>query len=1062
MEGQPVKPQRQPNVAASSELPDRPASPESSGLSGISRPSNSKEKDLFPKPGTSRSVLKLIEIHAYRRPLQQYQTSASCNLQMVAHQQELPILVGQRSGPPSPRTLMGEGQARCWKVNHNEVRPLGSKAFEKGRHPHLFLFNAGGSSLEKDTLGMYQSLLFQLFAKLPRAQEVFDGFDILELPQAPSYSWTIPQLKAVLDHAIRELGRHWLWIYVDALDECNEDQIRDMVAFFDLLGNHAVISNINMRVFFASRHYPQITTPKKVELTLEDEEEHSRDIERYIQSKLRTGNNTQNTAVQGIREEVKRRASGVFIWVVLVVEILNKAYDHGRIIGLEKKLQEIPDDLGQLFKGILTRDGQNMEDMRLCIQWILFAKRPLTREELYFAIRSGTDPEEVGSWNPEEITTKILDDFILSCSKGLAQLTQSESATVQFIHETIRDYLLKENGMQYIQGTSSQSLLGSGHDSLKQCCVNYISSTLGILPDSFARVDFEDVGALPFIAYALSRVFYHANVAEANGASQASFLQEFRVWPWIRLTKAFSIKESGWSYGSYSLDSSLLYILAEQNLKSLIEAMLRIDPRVDIDGERYGSPIRIALERRHYDALGALLAPGHANGFAGSPASLVRPPNRSEIDDLIYTYEHLSKRGTSDESVLYFFFQGGTESDIFTLLRSGRFRLDANISAAMQCSPLSFAAERGYETLVKFLLDKQDVNPDLQDSLGLTPLSKAAREGQLNIALLLVQGTKKVNVNSQCSAGRSPLSYAAEKGHEDVVELLLRQPDVELNLQDNEGRTPFFYAARRGREGIVRLLIKTTGVDIISRDSIGQTALSCAVLHRHEGVVRQLLNTGNVDINSQDNIHGRTPLSIALAFGYQSIAERLLEEPDIDVSICAKGGIDPDSKDSEYDRTPLSWAAANGYDAVVKLLLSKDDVDPDPKDAKDGRTPLSWAAAKGYDVVVKQLLAADGVDPNFKDTKYGRTPLWWAAERGHDAVVKLLLAKKGVDPDSKDTEHGQTPLSAAAGNGHKAVVKLLLANEGVNRDSEDVYGQTPLLRAIVKGHGSIVRMLQNM
>ncbi|KAH7346057.1 hypothetical protein BKA66DRAFT_379441, partial [Pyrenochaeta sp. MPI-SDFR-AT-0127] len=451
-----------------------------------------------------------------------------------------------------------------------------------------FFFNARGSLLEKDTRGMYRSLLFQLLTKFPQAQEVFDEFDILELPQAPRYSWTVMQLKEVMNHAIRELGKRWLWIYVDALDECDEDQIRDMVVFFELLGRHTTTSKINLRVFFASRYYPRIVITKKVDLLLEEEEEHALDIERYIRSELRTGSDVQSTAIERIRGEVKRRASGVFIWVVLVVQILNKAYDHGRILGLERRLQDIPDDLGQLFRGIMTRDDQNMESMRLCIKWILFAKRPLTREELYFAIYSGTDSEEAGSWNSEDLTTEDMDAFILSCSKGLAELTQSRKPTVQFIHETIRDFLLKDKGMQYIQETSTQSLVGSGHNSLKECCVNYVSSAQKSLSRN-PPVDTRSRGTAytpqrtsppkpPFIGYALLHIFYHANAAQENGVSQESFFKEFSVQHWINLTKMFAdpgtIQTSNLRSGSvrnYSPNLSMLSILAQENLASLIK-----------------------------------------------------------------------------------------------------------------------------------------------------------------------------------------------------------------------------------------------------------------------------------------------------------------------------------------------------------------------------------------------------------------------------------------------------------------------------------------------------------
>ena len=38
-------------------------------------------------------------------------------------------------------------------------------------------------------------------------------------------------------------------------------------------------------------------------------------------------------------------------------------------------------------------------------------------------------------------------DVILSSSKGLAEMTRSKNQTVQFIHESVRDFLLKGNGL---------------------------------------------------------------------------------------------------------------------------------------------------------------------------------------------------------------------------------------------------------------------------------------------------------------------------------------------------------------------------------------------------------------------------------------------------------------------------------------------------------------------------------------------------------------------------------------------------------------------------------------
>jgi hypothetical protein len=165
-----------------------------------------------------------------------------------------------------------------------------------------------------------------------------------------------------------------------------------MIEFFEGLGELAVSNQIRLHICFSSRHYPHITIEKGRELILEAQEGHERDLVSYLNSELKVGHSQQ---AEQVRAEVLEKASGIFLWIVLVVRILNKEYDRGRMHTLRKWLQEIPTKLNELFRDILTRDGQNMENLLLCIQWLLYAKRPLRREELYFAILSEEDPESL-------------------------------------------------------------------------------------------------------------------------------------------------------------------------------------------------------------------------------------------------------------------------------------------------------------------------------------------------------------------------------------------------------------------------------------------------------------------------------------------------------------------------------------------------------------------------------------------------------------------------------------------------------------------------------------------
>lgn len=122
-----------------------------------------------------------------------------------------------------------------------------------------FFFNARGNEFEKSTIGLYRSLLFNLFhleLDLVKALEKCrkSGYhNILES------GWQLQMLKEVFEEAVKLLqtkGKQ-LFCYVDALDECPEDDVQDMVSYFEDLV--ASTDSRHCRICFSSRHYPQIS-----------------------------------------------------------------------------------------------------------------------------------------------------------------------------------------------------------------------------------------------------------------------------------------------------------------------------------------------------------------------------------------------------------------------------------------------------------------------------------------------------------------------------------------------------------------------------------------------------------------------------------------------------------------------------------------------------------------------------------------------------------------------------------------------------------------------------------
>jgi hypothetical protein len=89
------------------------------------------------------------------------------------------------------------------------------------------------------------------------------------------HRWDIEMVKNLFRHAIEKLEQRCLTCFIDALDECEEDQVREMVVF-EYLGQLAISSQFRFHVCFSSRHYPHITIEKGIQPKLEGQEVTSR------------------------------------------------------------------------------------------------------------------------------------------------------------------------------------------------------------------------------------------------------------------------------------------------------------------------------------------------------------------------------------------------------------------------------------------------------------------------------------------------------------------------------------------------------------------------------------------------------------------------------------------------------------------------------------------------------------------------------------------------------------------------------------------------------------------
>ncbi|KAK7211965.1 hypothetical protein V2G26_019143 [Clonostachys chloroleuca] len=957
-----------------------------------------------------------------------------------------------------------------------------------------FFFNARGDDLEKSTTGLYRSILFQLLTKFPSLQDILDCSRLFA--NWTPLQWTNDLMKESIERAIEKLTSSVV-CYIDALDECHDDQIRDMISFFERLGQLAISTGVGLYVCFSSRHYPHISMREGLglEITLEKQQHHGDDIRQYVDSELAIGH---GKLADEIKSDVLEKASGVFMWAVLVVKILNEERDRGRKHKLRQKLREIPKDLHELFRSILSQDHNNKEELLLCFQWILFSKRPLTLLELHAAILSQTDdPTQL---DPEDLTEEDSKIFLLESSKGLAEVANSKSPIVQLIHESVTDFLLKENGLRSLFNDLDDNLSGQSHIHLRDCCNLYINNDMRLRYDSYRvgeELNLEKLKqAFPFLEYAMSSLLLHADAAGSYGISQGNFLHNFNRYTWIYLHNLFEKFQSR----RYDDGIDLLYILAEANVPSLVKECTSPGDCLKIGTGRYGCPLLAAMVHGHRrvievfkNNISSTLPADNLSGnekdyhggstkrsklsrdftFASSARSLMSFLAEYGDLDLLLTLYHRRDRlqlpsatpesdcsHDDSDSVFYRAVRRSHWGIAKVLLETGQSDLEirytrsrtllehAIIEGGLEvidhllaaghvrnCLIFLVAASHGKLKYIQAALDANGVyDPDFQDHDGSTPLLVATLKGHYEIVQVLL-ASGRVFPDSKDNSGRTPLSYAASNGQLEVIKILLGIGQVDPDSKDNSGRTPLSYAASNGQLEIMKILLGTGQVNPDLKDNHGRTLLSYTASNGQLEIMKILLGTGQVNPDLKDN-YGRTPLSYTASSGQLEVMKFLLRT----------GQVDPDCEDN-FTMTPFLYAVSNGQFEVMKILLGTGQVNPDLKD-KFGRTPLSYTASNGQLEVIKFLLRTGQVDPDCEDN-FSLTPFLYAVSNGQLEVMKILLGTGQVNPDSKSNS-GRTPLHYAINNEYEQIVSFLLELNQVDPNSRDQNGHTPLMHAAMR------------
>ena len=363
---------------------------------------------------------------------------------------------------------------------------------------------------------------------------------------------------------------------------------------------------------------------------------------------------------------------------------------------------------------------------------------------------------------------------------------------------------------------------------------------------------------------------------------------------------------------------------------------------------------------------------------------------------------------------------------------------DIHLKTNAGANCLHIAAQRGHLSLCKKLTDKHNIDVNMGDNNGLTPLHWSAVNGSYELVKYF-DGTE-IDIYLKTNHGRNCLHIAAKQGHLKLCKKLLDKQNFDVNMGDNDGYTALHWSAVNGSYELVEYFVGM-GTDIHHKANDGRNCLHIAAQVGHLNLCEKLLHKHNFDANKCDN-YGYTPLHWSAMNGSYELLKYFLGT-----------GIDIHVK-TNYGKNCLHIAAEQGHLNLWKKFLDKHNFNVNMGD-NEGYTALHWSAVNGSYELLKYFVGM-GTDIHLKAND-GANCLHIAAHRGHLNLCKKLLDKHNFDVKICNKK-GVTPLHCSAENGSYELVKYFVG-KGVDIRLKTDDGRNCLHIAAEGGHLNLRKKL---
>jgi len=391
-----------------------------------------------------------------------------------------------------------------------------------------FFCNARGNELEHSSVGLLRSLLYQIVAFYSaREENVFLQHVIGSQYRINDVLWTVGELKAILQAIFTSDTVSRAILFIDALDECNADEVRDVGYYLLDLAKLANGAGVALDICVSRRDFPHIYLPNCPEIKVTNH--NLEDVGKYVNQRFDLADLFPNDI--GYRaelsNEITQRSNGVFLWVVIIVDQILRHRDEGMSRNyIRDATRTMPTSLEDVYANLLTETELLVQTPSLpspwgsapprlsysskiieLFQWVLLAQRPLRVREWYYVLGliSGgiTKSTSLASWRSSNESIETDDELerrIRTVSMGLIEVRQAisrdtegqdadsmvgragsldshdgESRVVQPIHESVRTFFLHGNAYKALGLESREEFIRVGHWRIMRRCLDFIT-----------------------------------------------------------------------------------------------------------------------------------------------------------------------------------------------------------------------------------------------------------------------------------------------------------------------------------------------------------------------------------------------------------------------------------------------------------------------------------------------------------------------------------------------------------------------------------------------------------